>query len=82
MPPAGDDEPTIAVMRRNHLRELRADRRGAEMLERIGVPPQAMTRMLLKVTSVGNGDYSGSHPAIEVRLENLGFVPSQLPRLE
>jgi hypothetical protein len=61
---------------------LRADRRGAELLAGIGVPPQAMTRMLLKLTAPGNGDYSGSHPAIEARLESLGFVAGQRPRRE
>jgi Zn-dependent protease with chaperone function len=80
--PSADQQLAIAVMRRNHLRELRADRRGAEMLAGIGVPPQAMTRMLLKLTAPGNGDYSGSHPAIEARLENLGFVAGQRPRRE
>lgn len=67
----GDQELAILMMRRNHLRELRADRRGAEMLTAIGLGAEAMSRMLVKVTPPGEGDYSASHPAIEVRLENL-----------
>ncbi|MEJ5988706.1 M48 family metalloprotease [Ramlibacter sp. PS3R-8] len=68
---AGDPQLAIWMIRRNHLRELHADRRGADLLAAVGINPGAMARMLIKITPAGQGDYSGSHPAIEARIENL-----------
>lgn len=68
---AGDHQLALWMIRRNHLRELRADRRGADLLAAVGISPGAMARMLVKITPPGRGDYSGTHPAIETRIENL-----------
>lgn len=69
---AGDRTLAIRMMQQNHQRELRADRRGTQLLAAAGFQPEAMGRMLIKVTR-GQGDYSASHPAVEHRLEALGF---------
>lgn len=71
---AGDDPLAVRLMRSNHLRELEADRRGAELLRRAGIAPDAMGRMLLKMARADGGAHSGSHPALETRLENLGLM--------
>jgi len=71
---AGDDALAVRLMRGNHLRELEADRRGAELLRLAGIAPDAMGRMLLKMARADGRGHSGSHPALETRLENLGLV--------
>lgn len=69
---AGDRTLANQMMRRNHLREHRADRRGTVMLMAAGFRRDAMTRMLVKVAG-GNGDYSATHPPLDRRLEALGY---------
>ncbi|MGV3572554.1 MAG: M48 family metalloprotease [Ramlibacter sp.] len=69
----GDDQLAVRMMQGNHQRELQADRRAAELLRLAGIPPEAVGRMLLKLARDDGGGYSGTHPALETRLENLGL---------
>ncbi|MDB5749821.1 MAG: hypothetical protein JWP65_242 [Ramlibacter sp.] len=73
---SGDDQLAVRMMQANHLRELQADRRAAELLRLAGLPGEAVGRMLLKLARSDGGGYSGSHPALESRLENLGQAVS------
>lgn len=77
---SGRSDLAVQMMQRNHLRELRADRRGTELLARAGFPARAMADMLLKVSP--HADDSGSHPGIEARLENLGVVVAEGPAVD
>ena len=70
---AGDRLLAVRMMRQNHLRELRADERGRELLAAAGFPREAMASMLIKVSAGGQGDYTGTHPALDQRLEALGY---------
>lgn len=70
---AGDHALATRLMRANHLRELDADRRAAELLGLAGLPPTAVGSMLVKLARGDGGSYSGSHPALDTRLENLGL---------
>ncbi|HEY8359441.1 MAG TPA: M48 family metalloprotease [Ramlibacter sp.] len=71
---AGDQQLAVRMMQGNHLRELQADLRAAELLRLAGIPPVAMGRMLLKLARNDGGGYTGTHPALETRLENLGIA--------
>lgn len=70
---AGDDQLAVRMMQGNHQRELQADLRAAALLRQAGIPLEAMGRMLVKVSRNDGGGHSGTHPALETRLENLGL---------
>lgn len=71
---SGDSSLAIRMMQQNHVREHRADLRGAQLLAAAGFATEAMGRMLVRVAG-GRGEPSGSHPALEQRLEVLGYAP-------
>ncbi|QJW85317.1 hypothetical protein HK414_23860 [Ramlibacter terrae] len=63
----------VRLMQGNHERELQADRRAAELLRLAGLAPIAVGRMLVKLARNDGGGYSGTHPALDARLENPGL---------
>ncbi|QJW84155.1 M48 family metalloprotease [Ramlibacter terrae] len=69
---AGDDQLAVRMMQGNHQRELQADRRAAELLRLAGLPDAALPRMLVKLAQGDGGGHSGTHPALETRLEKPG----------
>lgn len=71
---AGDDRLAVRMIQGNHQRELDADRRAADLLRLAGIAPDAVGRMLLKLARRDGGEPSGTHPALETRLENLGLA--------
>jgi Zn-dependent protease with chaperone function len=75
---AGDSMLAVELAHRRYGRQWQADLRAAELLEALGIPRTALGRLLVRIAAVDGGDYTGSSPAIETRLENLGIAPASV----